>query len=1115
MPDLSPAPATLGIGSPVLGPWFQAGDTTDTDLAAIGRPDADLGCSVTVPTAAIWNAPASGLLSYHVAASTRPPALATLRQASGAPAFADNALVLLFTLLPEVAARRGQQAQTPPPAPSGAGAPPGVATPPGIDSLGLEIPPGTLPDIAALQGILPDKDAADLKQVSGGLASDAERAKFVGLDASGGLANAERPAAILRRPETTDARLLENQSGAPLSAKLWTFDINGRPYDAGALAALWAHLAGTAWDNLWAASGGARQRTADFASHKIVHFVSAHEGPLEAPIKARISGQLTDLTAIGSSDVLFEAGGSPAIAISSATNADQDTLPIPRIAPLPAGPYTASDSATPFAGWSAPAALARDFLRVAITDVEAMTVGLPRTAGTRQADPRRRLTPARNIADPLFLPTSDAVASRVMDLFGATSATVQFIAPELDAFWGPQTSGTLAGGNPYASDWDDPDFTAHAVKGSGTVNGGAAEGQSVALHFDGSLPPGSWIRAWPHGRDLSDGRRFRMDGGGARVDSSGNALLLLPLPDGMNATLADPRDFSFDLHLVTDEGWRLYTDRRADRPPVNATGAPGLDVHALPGGTTVYVPQLGGMVAPNASAIPPGAALVAVAGGDLGVHDYTAVDRASLGGNDFLPALGNRVGSDDIVVTRTPTFVQTKPGTFGGSASAATTNSIADASFHEPARGQAMYDFAAFDTTADAGVVGALAARELWHEAPPAATGHAGVSAGPEIHGEGVAIAGPVSVTLRLLMRERAVEYLAQFVETMGLPPPGATVPTAPGPWTALLETAAKGTHGHAAMGLLGSLNLGEAWTSSNPSSPGIKQRIDAVLPSGQTVDSIVDSASFDDDIAAAAVDRLLDKYRNGAQDFARAALAAIRRAEDLIWLQTPAIDDEAFADAGEGDIHLLDEIRQRLGANRALHCLLIIPERHLPDRNAKLEKIRRSAIGAALKSLDAAASDRVAWIAPNAFPGRPYHMAATTLIVDDAIMLTGAAHAWRRGLVFDSALSAAIFDERLRSGRPQAVVEARRLLAGNLLGVDPAFVPLTAPDLICAAKAVNAAGGALRADPGAYTLAEDTTPAAERAIWNPALSSGTDWTAAIAALTGDLATDFANGTRP
>ena len=228
---------------------------------------------------------------------------------------------------------------------------------------------------------------------------------------------------------------------------------------------------------------------------KTVLLVNAHQGSLEAPIKARIAGQLTDFTAVSSSDELFTVGATPAIALSDAPDADTDTAPVPLIAPLPAGPYAAPDSATPFAGWADAGALGRDFQRLAITDVERHLVVLGREEGSEQADPRRRVVAAQNTATPLFLADADAVATQDMARFDDANPTVTLIAPELDRDYGPQPRGILGSADPSVAAFDDPAATVHALKGSGSTDGSTAEDQSILLRFDTTLPRGAWVRA--------------------------------------------------------------------------------------------------------------------------------------------------------------------------------------------------------------------------------------------------------------------------------------------------------------------------------------------------------------------------------------------------------------------------------------------------------------------------------------------------------------------------------------------------------------------------------------------------------------------------------------------
>ena len=1119
MTPLSPAPSSLGLSSPALGPWFETSDSNTADLAALPGPGADLSVLRDLPPDAIWNAPAGGLLSYFVATSTRPAALSTLRQADGTTAFADDAFVLLFTLLPEVAARLGALSQAVPRPDATTPATGDVRTRPIITCLAMELPAGSINTVTALSAILPSKGGpnADIRgdMASPDLDDDAKKAGLLGLLPSGGISNAARPVTILRRPETDEARLFENSSSATINAKLWAFTKGGRAYDAGAVAAIWARLAGTDWNNLWASTTATRQHTAAVDSAKTVLLVNAHQGPLEAPIKARLTDPLTDLTAVDASDVLFTAGASPAIALSTAVDANTDTAPIPLVAPLPAGPYAAPTAATPFAGWTDTGALARDFQRVAITDVERHLVGLGRDAGSVQADPRRRVIAAQNIATPLFLPDADAVATEVMARFADTNSAVTLIAPELDRDYGPQPRATLGSADPFVMDFDDPAVTVHALKGSGATVGNTAEDQRIVLRFDTSLPPGAWVRAWPHGRDTTTGRRFRMTGGAALADAMGSALLILPLPNGQNGGGANEVPFSYDLSLTTSVGNRLLVDRRDLRPGVDAS-IEAVDISALGASQSLFCCETA--LSPDAGAgdIAPGQSIV-VLNGAVADEDFSALDLTTLRASDLSAALPNRADGTDRLVTNEPAFVQTTQGDLPTAQTAGGPARVHEAGFHTGTLAQEIHDFAAFESNGNQGVIGAVMGRDHWHESPPAALGHPGVNAAPEIHGEGLGIAGPAANQLRLLMRERSPASIVDFVTSMGTPLPTIETPTVAGAWTALLETAVKGTHGDLLISLIpDSVTPGATWDNDDSANPGIKQRIDAVLaglPGGLTVDGLVDSASFNDDVASAAFDRLLDKNRNGVRGFARGAMAAVGRAEDLIWLQTPALDIEAWT-GDDVDIRFVQAITDRLVANPALRVVLVLPGKHLPGRNIRLEEIRTSALAAALDALQTAHNDRVVWVVPTGGPDRALHMASTTLVVDDAVLFSGAAHCWRRGLVYDSAITGAVFDERLAFGRPQTVVAARRTLAGAMLGIQPNLVPDSAAELVAALKAQAKGGGFGRSNPNAYTPAADTNAGADREVWNPSPSNNFNFLAAIAALAADVRTEFENGTR-
>ena len=1118
MANLNPAPQTLGLTSPALGPWFQDGAGSNADLPQLNIPSGDLSCPHALPVGAIWNTPATGILSYFIATDARPNGLSDLRKADGEKAFDDGALVLLFTLLPEVSSRLASLSQAVPRPDSSTTATTNETTRPEINRLAMEIPISSISDLSDLASILPATNPSgttDLRAAMSDMTSDEDKAAFLGLtfdSSDNSFGNAEEPATILRQPEKDNARLIEN-SLIQISAKLWAFDIHGYPYDPGTVAAIWQHLATEEWENLWASSDTTRQRTASVTPTKTVHLVNAHEGPLEQRIKDRVN--LTNLTPINSSEILFNvnANSNPAITLSVSADANTDTTPLARIAPIPAGPYTTFAEASPFAGWQSTNALSRDFLRVAITDIEYLTVGLHRDEDTPQADARLRVSPQRNTANPIFLHTIDDVATTVMERFNDTDSSVSFIAPALDQLWGPQSSPTIGNSDVFLEQYDNPSFTAHTLIGSGSISGQTAENQSIVLHFDGSLPVTAWIRVWPHGRDTATGRRFRMDGGAALSDASGDALVMLPLPNGTKGDGTDSVQFSFDMLISTSSGHRLYTDLHANRPAINITSGM-IAVTGLTLTQNLFCPERSSNFAIGANQIEPGLSLFVI-DGDVGNHNFTKFDTDTLRAEDMSASLINKANTNDRIVTFEPAFRQTEAGNLGTTQSTTGPERVHEGGFYTRSAGQEILDFAAYDASNNRGVIAALSARVPWHEAPPASLGHIGKNASSEIHGEGVAIEGPVADSLRLLMRERTPSGIVEFIEQMGTPFTAEAEQSAPGVWTAILETSAKGTHGNSLMRLIpASVEPGLLWDNTDSNNLGIKQRIDTVLsslPNNLTVDGIIDSSNFDDDLAAANFDRVLAKNRKGTQGFALAAIAAIEDAENLIWLQSPVLDDETWA--GDENIHLLGSIAARLVANKALYCVIIIPEKHHPGQNIKLAKIRKSAIGNAMHRLLTTAKERVVFCTPTAFYGRSFHMTSTSLIVDDVVMFSGAAHTWRRGLTFDAALTAAIFDERLSVGKPQTVIEARLEMAGNMLGVGAEFIPKTAKELVVAIKAQNDGGGFGRTNPNVFVKsAEKNAP--ENAIWNPAVSNDTDWTAFLSTLTGDIKTEFEEGVR-
>lgn len=129
MITLVPPPRSLGLHSPVIGPWFSAASVE------LGLPEADLAVPLTLGSSVEWRPPVAGLLSFYIASASRPPGLACLRGPSG-PAFTDGRLVAVFEVLPEAGERLAALMRALPTL--GTPAATGLATRPAIRTFALE-----------------------------------------------------------------------------------------------------------------------------------------------------------------------------------------------------------------------------------------------------------------------------------------------------------------------------------------------------------------------------------------------------------------------------------------------------------------------------------------------------------------------------------------------------------------------------------------------------------------------------------------------------------------------------------------------------------------------------------------------------------------------------------------------------------------------------------------------------------------------------------------------------------------------------------------------------------------------------------------------------------------
>ena len=1113
MPPLNPAPSSLGLASPALGPWFDDGAGSGPTLAL---PALDLSVPVSLAAGMSWQAGASGVASYAFAATPRPPVLAPLRRASGSAAFADGALVVLLTLLPEVELRLAAlTAQVP--SPDNNPTPAGQPGRPPVRYLALEVPASAAGSIGAVERLREGDLPSDL-------ADDGARAAYLGLaiDGGGALGNGTKPVAELHRP-TEGEVIVKNRTGAAIGVSLWAFDDRGRALDPGAVANWWSFLAGpTQFTNLWASSTPADQRTASVTAQKTVLFCAPNEGPLASAQQARLT--LAGLAAVGTSTSLFSAGSAPSVQVAAATGTD--LMPVPRLALLPNGTYAAGGApgTALFSGWTAgtwPTTITRDFARIAVTDLESSLVGRDRS-GANQGSTTLRVNVSRNTAGSPFLATTDAAATQVTAALSGGVAAIA-VTPVADADWGGLAVPALGSGSPPAS----LTFTVHALRGEGTASGGggSVEGQRIVVRFPaGSLPAGGWVRVWTQGLDTTTGQRFRQDGGGALADGTGRAFVVTALPDG-TAAPTDPADtpvrLAFDALVVTGTGASYYAEQRFDRPALVAGAKEPLPASPgnLPAGLTAWICEQGVALARAGGQLGGGQTLLAVPDDETG-GTYALVDPATVADADVAPGtLRNAVSAGTQVVVTTPAWKDTTEGDTVDATGPVGTNGatvthrtrsgldLVD-EFGAPLPTQERREVAAVDPAGGTGVVAATPGRAASHEAVPAQLGHAGVPASAEIHGTGVSIAGPLVGDLVVSLRERQATGLLSFITIAQRPVNAPVDPGGTSTFGAVLETSA---HGGPGDGLVRAfLTAFPAWT---PGQSWMSLKTSLESGTGLDIDPVLDTTNRDDVALAAAVDRVLAKTRDGAAQAATAILAAIGRAEDLVYLETPAID---ALTAGSGTIDLVGALAARLAERPGLTVILCVPEKLLPGQPKKLEAVRKAGVGGALKALRDAAPGNVILFTPTAGVERPLHAASTTVIVDDTFFVTGSTHLWRRGLTFDTSLAVAFTDEALADARPAAVRGARRQLIGDRLAIAPNLVPDDPRHLRASLERLVAAGGLLRIAPNAYAAAADTTTPTDLEIWNPdGTRDGTpDWIDLLGNLVGNALDEINNAAR-
>jgi hypothetical protein len=415
-----------------------------------------------------------------------------------------------------------------------------------------------------------------------------------------------------------------------------------------------------------------------------------------------------------------------------------------------------------------------------------------------------------------------------------------------------------------------------------------------------------------------------------------------------------------------------------------------------------------------------------------------------------------------------------------------------------------------------------------------------GVPASIETHGAGAVLSGAAAIAAYEYVRERTAglgvaalqgignaqqrsmvfqSELALVIEASMNLLPAAVAPAAPSPVAAVLRTSAVGVEGLPLVckaivdnGYYPTMTkvLDDFYVWANGAIP-----VPFAIPGGPTAGQVGtwlsnQSPPASNALAATrALDRRIQSSAYGSREALNALIAAIGRAQDLVYIETPELDNLAI-ESGDGKPAqaenlawwqtLIDRMTACIGL-RVVLCVPTLPAQGSPD---KLRQVRDQCLLAALAAMRAAHLGRFAVFSPGVGGGRSLRLASTSVVIDDAWALTGSTHLSRRGLSWDSSVAAVVFDENLTGGRPTDVLNFRNALLADRLGIPLAAVPFDPSELVRAINDLDAHGSS-RLSAGAIVPPPTPIGSTDVNVWNP------DGSRAWATMnTGDFAELFA-----
>ena len=368
------------------------------------------------------------------------------------------------------------------------------------------------------------------------------------------------------------------------------------------------------------------------------------------------------------------------------------------------------------------------------------------------------------------------------------------------------------------------------------------------------------------------------------------------------------------------------------------------------------------------------------------------------------------------------------------------------------------------------------------HEGRPHNLAHPGTKSTTETHGVGLSVDGPAASVFAEITHAQSSIGTADLATRTDARPAAPAIPAGARMWAAPLETTARGVAGES--------ELGDAFFNGFNATPytyggTLAQAAQFAGNISAQTQTTIQGLNTNQAGVLRALERRFHKTQYGAREGLVALHAAIGRAERLIYLETPCLED---ADVGpDGDkLNIVDALETRLASHPALHVVICTSARYSPFLPKRPAQLRRERTRVAIDKLSAGAPGRVISFVTNAGPHRSLRLASSVAVIDDAFAMLGRTHFWRRGLSFDISLSAAVFDEALSQGRPAALRAFRTALLAGRLGVDVAAIPVEGDDLTRAITQLVARGGLGRLSTQDLAVQDFNMTDPEAQFWNP-----------------------------